>query len=97
MARPKGSKNKVGAEVKAQIAACFERLGGLAAYEKWARNHESEFYKAWAQLAPKEVTADVTYRDETDLTDAELAAIATGRGEGAAETTGGEEVAPGVH
>lgn len=97
MARPKGSKNKTGAEVKAQILACYERMGGLQAYEKWARAHESEFYKTWATLAPKEVDASVSVRTEADLTDAELAAIATGSGTNAAEPESGEIVTPPVH
>ena len=97
MARPKGSKNKTGAEVKAQILACYERMGGLHEFQKWAKDHRSEFYRMYAQLAPKEITADVTYRDESDLTDAELAAIATGSGESVVVEAGSEEVAPELH
>lgn len=97
MARPKGSKNKAGAEVKAQILATYERLGGLQQFAAWAKEHQSDFYRMFAQLAPKEVEATVTHRDETDLTDAELADIATGRSTGTAEETGGETIDSSVH
>lgn len=90
MSRPKGSKNKVGAEVKSQIVACYERLGGLASFEKWAKAHENEFYRIYAQLAPKELTADIRVRDESDLSDGELAAIATASSDSVAEEASGE-------
>lgn len=97
MARPKGSKNKAGAEVKAQILATYERLGGLQQFAAWAKEHQSEFYRIFAQLAPKEVDATVTYRDETTLTDDELADIATGCSTRAAEETPGETQPTPVH
>lgn len=97
MARPKGSKNKTGAEVKAQILACYERLGGLESFTNWARDNPSEFYAKYASLAPREIDAVVTYHDETDLSDAELASIATGRGDGAAETPDSTPVESSVH
>jgi hypothetical protein len=97
MSRPKGSKNKTGAEVKAQILACYERLGGLQKFSEWAKEHLGEFYRMYAQLAPKEVMADVRVHSEVDLTDDELAAIATGSSEGAAETPGGESEPTELH
>jgi hypothetical protein len=97
MSRPKGSKNKAGAEVKAQMLACWERLGSLDAYVKWAKENRSEFYRHWAQLAPKEVTADVRVTSEVDLTDEQLADIATGCSEGIAATSESPPDASGVH
>lgn len=97
MARPKGSKNKTGAEVKAQMLACYERLGGLAAYTEWAKEHPGEFYRQWAQLAPKELTADVHVTSEVELTDEQLAAIATGSSAGASEAQGSAEEPSPVH
>lgn len=87
MSRPKGSKNKYGAQAKENIVAVFIRLGGTASMAEWAKEHQTDFYKMYASLAPKEIDATVTHRDETDLTDAELAAIATGRSEAAVEAT----------
>jgi len=97
MARPKGSKNKTGAEVKAQMLATYERLGGLHAFAEWAKEHQSEFYRMYAQLAPKEITADVHVTSEVDLTDEQLAAIATGSGSGASEAESGSEEPSPVH
>jgi hypothetical protein len=97
MARTKGSKNKTGAEVKAQILATYERLGGLANFASWAKEHQSEFYRMFAQLAPKEVDATVVYVDETTLTDDELADIASGRSPAAVEPTPGETEPSPVH
>lgn len=84
MSRPAGSKNKVGAQVKENIVAVFNRLGGTAGMAKWAENNQTEFYRFYARLAPTEVVAEV-FHDVADLSDAELASIATGRGEGVTE------------
>jgi len=97
MSRTKGAKNRYGAEVKENLVAVFTRLGGTHAMAEWAREHATEFYRMYAQLAPKEVTADVRVLTEVDLTDEQLAAIATGRSEGTAEETGGESEPVGVH
>jgi len=97
MARPKGSKNKTGAEVKAQILAAYERIGGLHEFSEWARANRGEFYRMYAQLAPKELTADVHITSEVELTDEQLAAIATGSGSGASEAQGGAEEPSPVH
>jgi hypothetical protein len=97
MARTKGAKNKYGAQAKENIVAVFNRLGGTKAMADWAKDHQSDFYRMYAALAPKEITGDFTIRDESDLSDAELAAIATGRGEGVVDEASGEEVAAGIH
>lgn len=97
MARPKGAQNKVGAQVKENILAVFTRLGSTAAMAEWAKAHQTDFYKMYASLAPKEIDAVFTVRDERDLTDDELADIATGRSAGAAEPTQGETQPPELH
>jgi hypothetical protein len=97
MSRPKGSKNKYGAQARENIVAVFTRIGGTAAMAQWADEHRTEFYKMYASLAPKEVDTTVTHRDETQLTDAELADIATRRSEGAAETAISTEDGPELH
>jgi hypothetical protein len=97
VASRKGSPNKVGAQVKDNILAVFTRLGSTAAMAEWAKEHRTEFYKMYASLAPKEIDATVTHRDETTLTDDELADIATGRSTGTAETPSGETIDSSVH
>jgi hypothetical protein len=62
----------------------------------WAKEHESDFYRIYAQLMPREVQADVRVTTEVELTDEQLAAIATGRGEGAVEAQGGPAESPTV-
>lgn len=97
MSRPKGSKNKYGAQAKENIVAVFNRLGGTAAMAEWAKEHQTDFYKMYGSLAPKEIDATVTHRDETDLTDAELANIATSRSTGVAETASSTQDDSSVH
>jgi hypothetical protein len=97
MSRPKGSKNKAGAEVKAQIIAAYERLGGLQQFTEWAKEHQSDFYRMFAQLAPKELSADVRIIDESALTDAQLAAIATGSSDSVIEEALSETESPELH
>ncbi len=94
MARTKGSPNRLGAQARENIAAVFTRLGGTAAMAEWAKDHESEFYRIYAQLMPREVTADVRVTSEVELTDEQLAAIATGSGESAADPSSGEAQSP---
>ncbi len=74
--RPRGARNRITTEIKEQITCVYYKIGGPENFAKWARTHESEFYKIWANLAPKEVTADVRVHDVVTLTDSELAHIA---------------------
>lgn len=53
--RPKGSPNKTTASVKEAICEAFERRGGVDALVTWAQNNETEFYKLWGKLVPKDV------------------------------------------
>jgi hypothetical protein len=92
MARPLGAKNRLGAQVKENIVAVFTRLGGTAAMADWARENLTEFYKLYGRLIPSEVIGEFTIRDATELSDAELASIATGGRIGTSSApTGGEE------
>ena len=56
--RKKGTPNKTTAEVKAALTAAFMGIGGVAQLQKWAKEHETEFYKLWAKLLPTEVVGD---------------------------------------
>lgn len=95
--RPKGAKNKLTANIKENIIAVFNRMGGTAGMHKWADENPTEFYRMYGRLAPTQVEVDVEHRDITRITDAELAAIATGRGEDAADAPGREAGASQVH
>jgi hypothetical protein len=97
MARTKGAKNRVGAKVKDEIVACFELIGGRESFRVWAKEHQSDFYRMFAQLAPKEITADVHVTTECDLTDEQLAAIATGSSESDSEETQRTQDSAGIH
>jgi len=97
VASRKGRPNKVSAQVKDNIVAVFTRLGSTAAMAEWAKENKTDFYKMYAALAPKEIDATVTHRDERDLTDDELADIATGRSAGVAETESCETQPPELH
>jgi hypothetical protein len=93
----KGKPNKFGAQARENIVAVFNRLGGTAEMAKWANDHKTDFYRMYAQLVPKEITADVVVTEEVTLTDAQLAAIATGSGDGIAQEASGEGEPPPVH
>ena len=84
MARPFGAKNKVGAQVKENVIAVFNRLGGTHTMAKWAQENLTEFYKLYAKLIPTEVIGEFSIRDAADLSDTELTAIALGGRTGAA-------------
>ncbi len=90
--RPRGARNRITTEIKEQITCVYYKIGGPENFAKWARTHESEFYKIWANLAPKEVKADITVHDESTLSDAELEHIATGGSDGVAEAAEGSQV-----
>jgi len=50
----KGSPNKLSGTAKENVAAVFTRLGSTAAMAKWAKRHQTEFYKLYARLIPVE-------------------------------------------
>jgi hypothetical protein len=97
MSRPVGSKNRIGAQVKENMVAVFNRLGGTAAMAEWAKENTTEFYRAYFRLAPSEVDMGVTLTDERSLSDAELAVIARGSGSRPAEATPGPDELHGIH
>mgnify|MGYP003662016421 CR=1 FL=1 len=74
--RPPGALNKRTRNVKAALERAFERMGGVRALCAWGRDNQTEFYKLWAKLLPRdlnitmesgEIGADVRTRlDEVD-------------------------------
>jgi hypothetical protein len=53
--KPKGTPNKLSASAKENIAAVFERMGGVEGMSKWAKANPTEFYKIYPRLLPIEV------------------------------------------
>ena len=82
--RPKGSKNKLTEAFWADFADAWD-VGGRAAIEHVRDNDPSTFLRVAASLMPKE--SEVTLRNviAKDLSDDELADIAKGSGERAAD------------
>jgi len=96
--RPLGVPNKIGAQVKENILAVFERLGATDAMVKWARRNKTEFYRFYARLAPTYMIATVDIRDASELTDGELARIIARAGSaGTAGEAAGSEVPDSIH
>lgn len=93
----KGVPNKLGAAVKSNVVAVFDKIGGREAMAEWAGNNLTEFYKLYARLIPTEVTTEVSFRDASELSDGELAAIATGSSLGATEKANGQEESGELH
>jgi hypothetical protein len=82
--RPKGMPNKIGAAVKSNVVAVFDSIGGRDGMASWAKENLSEFYRLYARLIPTESSTEITIRDVTELSRAELILIATGGSAGAA-------------
>ena len=75
MARPKGSKNKIGETAKDNILAVFIRLGGTAGMAVWAKENQNEFYRIYAKLVPQEIAGRFEH-EITDLTAPDGASLA---------------------
>jgi UDP-N-acetylglucosamine pyrophosphorylase len=74
MARPKGARNKLSADVKDNVLAVFNRLGGSATMAEWAQANLSEFYAIYARLLPKQVDATIVEVHEVRIADASVLA-----------------------
>jgi hypothetical protein len=58
--RPRGSPNKLTATARENIVTTFNRVGGLDAFEAWARANQTEFYRLYAKLLPMDVRIDAS-------------------------------------
>lgn len=95
--RPAGAPNKIGAAVKSNVIAVFDKIGGRDGMAKWAEDNRTEFYRLYARLIPSEVTATVDLRDASQLSDEELLVIAAASSLGAARQANGEALPSEVH
>jgi len=83
MAQQRGrGPNRIGAAVKSNVLAVFDRIGGRDRMAEWAEANLSEFYRLYARLIPTEAITEVTFRDASNLSESELIAIATSRSVG---------------
>lgn len=58
--RKPGSPNKNTKEAKESLMEVFERLGGADAMLAWAQSgNETEFYRIWSKILPRDVTAKI--------------------------------------
>lgn len=62
MSRTPGSKNKVSTTAKDDVLAVFTRLGGTAAMARWAKKHQTDFYRIYARLIPQQIDMDVNIK-----------------------------------
>jgi len=76
--RPKGVPNRIGAAVKSNVIAVFDKIGGRDKMAEWAQENLTQFYQLYARLIPTEVTATIDVRDARELSDSELELIAAG-------------------
>lgn len=83
--RPKGARHKLTEAFWTDFHKAWESAGAVA-LTKVAADDPSTFIRVAASLMPKEIEATVRTIAANHLSDDELANIAAGSGEGAAET-----------
>lgn len=57
--RQKGTPNKLTRAAREVYEEAFEKLGGVPALVKWAKDNLSDFYKLHARLIPTDVNAKI--------------------------------------
>ena len=59
--RTKGTKNKIGQDVKNSLLFVYETIGGDKTFSDWAKEEKTEFYKMYSKLLPTEMehTGDI--------------------------------------
>ena len=59
--RTKGTKNKIGQDVKNSLLFVYETIGGDKSFSDWAKQEKTEFYKMYSKLLPTEMehTGDI--------------------------------------
>src|SRR6185295_2495734 len=56
--RQKGSLNRVTASTKEALETAFIAIGGVDALVEWGRENQTEFYKCWSKLIPKDIKVE---------------------------------------
>lgn len=57
--RAKGTQNKLTRSSRTALTLAFDGLGGVDGLVAWAEKNQSDFYRIWAKLVPREVQPDV--------------------------------------
>ena len=75
--RTKGTPNKLSGQAAENVVAVFTRLGGTAAMAEWAKKNQTEFYRLYARLMPKQIDAQVEVNAKSldEIDSATLAAV----------------------
>ena len=76
--RVAGTPNKVSSVVQDNVIAVFDDIGGKPAMAKWAKENQTEFYRLWGRLLPRQINSEVsteTNRPAIELSDGELMAM----------------------
>jgi hypothetical protein len=77
--RPKGVPNVLSGQAKDNIAAVFDRLGGIDEMVKWAEAHKTEFYtRVYPRLLPMTVSGSLEHVQQAERASADLERILTG-------------------
>jgi hypothetical protein len=72
--RKKGELNRTTVAVKEALLMAFDGIGGVSALTSWAKANQSEFYRLYAKLLPREINVDantVVRRALLELADGE--------------------------
>jgi len=61
--RQRGTPNKCTASVRAALEECFERIGGIEILAQWAQENQTEFYRIWSKILPRDlrIEADIEH------------------------------------
>ena len=58
--RKPGTKNKRTETVKDALEQAFSGIGGAKALAEWAADNQTEFYKLWGKLLPRDINVEST-------------------------------------
>ena len=76
--RPVGSKNRVPANLRADLMTVYERLGGIEGMEKWAREKAGNlalFYRMLVSTLPRQLAVSARFEHRNDLSRLSEAAL----------------------
>lgn len=65
--RAVGSRNRIPTDVRLEILTVYRDIGGTENLAKWARKNETDFYKLYARLLPREITGNVNLNHSSDV------------------------------
>lgn len=82
--RKKGTPNKISLKVRDDIVEVFTNLGGVESMTRWAKKHQTDFYKIYSNMVPRSIQTfdadneDIDVLPMSDLTDEMLLEIIVG-------------------